>query len=95
MLSFLIYCYSYLLPFSFLQDRARDLAELVGGQALSLAELNSFHPETGMILANTTSIGMQPKVEETPISKVGYVLPIKPSVPSMFLLHPNSFSHIP
>lgn len=50
-------------------DRARDLAELVGGQALTLAELNSFHPETGMILANTTSIGMQPKVEETPISK--------------------------
>ncbi|KAH6832966.1 dehydroquinate dehydratase [Perilla frutescens var. hirtella] len=50
-------------------DRARDLAELVGGQALTLAELNSFHPESGMILANTTSIGMQPKVEETPISK--------------------------
>ncbi|XP_057776470.1 bifunctional 3-dehydroquinate dehydratase/shikimate dehydrogenase, chloroplastic isoform X2 [Salvia miltiorrhiza] len=50
-------------------DRARDLAELVGGQALTLAELNSFHPETGMILANTTSIGMQPNVEETPISK--------------------------
>ncbi|KAK6122628.1 hypothetical protein DH2020_043627 [Rehmannia glutinosa] len=50
-------------------DRARELAELVGGQALSLAELDSFHPETGMILANTTSIGMQPKVEETPVSK--------------------------
>ncbi|KAI3459312.1 hypothetical protein Pfo_015975 [Paulownia fortunei] len=50
-------------------DRARELAELVGGQALSLAELDSFHPESGMILANTTSIGMQPKVEETPVSK--------------------------
>ncbi|PIN14374.1 Pentafunctional AROM protein [Handroanthus impetiginosus] len=50
-------------------DRARELAELVGGQALSLADLSSFHPETGMILANTTSIGMQPKVDETPVSK--------------------------
>ncbi|KAL6526524.1 hypothetical protein OROGR_015614 [Orobanche gracilis] len=50
-------------------DRAREVAELVGGQALSLAELDSFHPENGMILANTTSIGMQPKVEETPVSK--------------------------
>ncbi|KAL3634566.1 hypothetical protein CASFOL_021620 [Castilleja foliolosa] len=50
-------------------DRARELAELVGGQALTLADLDSFHPENGMILANTTSIGMQPKVEETPVSK--------------------------
>lgn len=50
-------------------DRARELADIVGGDALSLAELNSFHPEDGMILANTTSIGMQPKVDETPISK--------------------------
>ncbi|XP_075487097.1 bifunctional 3-dehydroquinate dehydratase/shikimate dehydrogenase, chloroplastic-like isoform X3 [Primulina tabacum] len=50
-------------------DRARELAELVGGQALSLAELDSFHPESGMILANTTSIGMQPKVDETPVTK--------------------------
>ncbi|KAL2244113.1 UNVERIFIED_CONTAM: Bifunctional 3-dehydroquinate dehydratase/shikimate dehydrogenase, chloroplastic [Sesamum indicum] len=50
-------------------DRARELAEIVGGQALSLAELGDFHPESGMILANTTSIGMQPKVEETPVPK--------------------------
>lgn len=50
-------------------DRARELAEVVGGQALTLSQLNNFHPEAGMILANTTSIGMQPKVEETPISK--------------------------
>ncbi|KAL6535357.1 hypothetical protein OROMI_026731 [Orobanche minor] len=50
-------------------DRARELAELVGGQALTLAELDSFHPENGMVLANTTSIGMQPKVEGTPVSK--------------------------
>ncbi|GFP93411.1 bifunctional 3-dehydroquinate dehydratase/shikimate dehydrogenase chloroplastic [Phtheirospermum japonicum] len=50
-------------------DRARELADFVGGQALSLAELDSFYPENGMILANTTSIGMQPKVEDTPVSK--------------------------
>ncbi|KAL3812786.1 hypothetical protein ACJIZ3_014054 [Penstemon smallii] len=50
-------------------DRARELAEIVGGQALSLLELSSFHPESGMILANTTSIGMQPKVDETPVPK--------------------------
>ncbi|XP_002277395.2 bifunctional 3-dehydroquinate dehydratase/shikimate dehydrogenase, chloroplastic isoform X1 [Vitis vinifera] len=49
--------------------RARELADAVGGDALSLADLNNFHPENGMILANTTSIGMQPKVDETPISK--------------------------
>ena len=53
-----------------MQDRARELADIVGGEALSLAELNSFHPEDGMILANTTSIGMQPRIDETPISKV-------------------------
>lgn len=50
-------------------DRAREIADTVGGQALSLSELENFHPEDGMILANTTSIGMQPKVDETPISK--------------------------
>lgn len=50
-------------------DRARELADTVGGDALSLADLEKFHPEDGMILANTTSIGMQPKVDETPIPK--------------------------
>ncbi|GFZ08953.1 dehydroquinate dehydratase, putative [Actinidia rufa] len=50
-------------------DRAKELADTVGGDALSLADLNSFHPENGMILANTTSIRMQPKVDETPVSK--------------------------
>ncbi|PIA44591.1 hypothetical protein AQUCO_01700293v1 [Aquilegia coerulea] len=50
-------------------ERARELADLVGGDALSLAELESFRPEEGMILANTTSIGMQPRVEQTPLAK--------------------------
>lgn len=48
-------------------ERARELANIVGGDAVSLAELESFLPEDGMILANTTSIGMQPNVDETPI----------------------------
>jgi 3-dehydroquinate dehydratase/shikimate dehydrogenase len=51
-------------------DRARELADVIGGDALALSDLDSYHPEDGMILANTTSIGMQPKVDETPISKV-------------------------
>ncbi|KAJ8767531.1 hypothetical protein K2173_017600 [Erythroxylum novogranatense] len=50
-------------------DRAKELANVIGGDAVSLAELGSFHPEHGMILANTTSIGMHPKVDETPIPK--------------------------
>ncbi|KAL8239046.1 hypothetical protein R6Q59_015613 [Mikania micrantha] len=50
-------------------DRARELAEIIGGNALSLADLNTYSPEDGMILANTTSIGMQPNIDETPISK--------------------------
>ncbi|GMN33388.1 hypothetical protein TIFTF001_004125 [Ficus carica] len=50
-------------------ERARDIAETIGGDALSLADLENFHPEDGMILANTTSIGMHPKVDETPLSK--------------------------
>lgn len=51
-------------------DRARELAEIIGGEALSLADLSTYSPEEGMILANTTSIGMQPNIDETPISKV-------------------------
>ncbi|KAL7080985.1 hypothetical protein ACP275_14G012100 [Erythranthe tilingii] len=50
-------------------ERAKELTDIIGGQALSLADLESFHPESGMILANTTSIGMQPKIEETPVPK--------------------------
>ncbi|KAF7837165.1 DnaJ-like subfamily B member 12 isoform A [Senna tora] len=50
-------------------DRARELANTIGGDALALSDLNNYHPEDAMILANATSIGMQPKVDETPISK--------------------------
>ncbi|KAL5995307.1 hypothetical protein ACLOJK_025365 [Asimina triloba] len=50
-------------------ERARELANLIGGDAITLEELNSFQPEKGMVLANSTSMGMHPKVDETPISQ--------------------------
>ncbi|KAL6324368.1 hypothetical protein AAG906_012972 [Vitis piasezkii] len=50
-------------------ERAKDLADKVGGQALTLEEIENFHPEEGMILANTTSVGMKPKINDTPIPK--------------------------
>jgi 3-dehydroquinate dehydratase/shikimate dehydrogenase len=49
--------------------RAQELGNLIGGPALTLAELENYHPEEGMILANTTAIGMHPNVNETPLSK--------------------------
>ncbi|XP_031496373.1 bifunctional 3-dehydroquinate dehydratase/shikimate dehydrogenase, chloroplastic-like [Nymphaea colorata] len=42
-------------------ERAKQLAEAVGGQVIPLSELENFHPEDGMILANTTPVGMTPK----------------------------------
>lgn len=50
-------------------ESAADLASKVGGKAISLNELDDFAPEEGMILVNTTSIGMKPNINETPISK--------------------------
>ncbi|XP_022723003.1 bifunctional 3-dehydroquinate dehydratase/shikimate dehydrogenase, chloroplastic isoform X2 [Durio zibethinus] len=50
-------------------ERAKEHADIIGGDALSLADLVRFHPEEGMILANTTSVGMQPNIDETPIPK--------------------------
>ncbi|XVF62678.1 hypothetical protein PTKIN_Ptkin09bG0027500 [Pterospermum kingtungense] len=50
-------------------ERARELADMIGGNALSLADLAHFHPEEGMILANTTSIGMLPNTDQTPVPK--------------------------
>lgn len=55
-------------------ERAKELADKVGGQAMTLEEVENFHPEKGMILANTTSVGMKPNVDDTPISKVGLPL---------------------
>ncbi|KAH7405267.1 hypothetical protein KP509_15G063200 [Ceratopteris richardii] len=50
-------------------DRAKSLADSLGGEALSLDQLNAFCPVNGMILANTTSLGMHPNISETPIAK--------------------------
>ncbi|GAB2287366.1 hypothetical protein Dimus_021746 [Dionaea muscipula] len=50
-------------------DKAKALASKVGGEALTLDELGDFHPEKGMILANTTSVGMKPGIDQTPIPK--------------------------
>ncbi|KAF2287934.1 hypothetical protein GH714_003324 [Hevea brasiliensis] len=50
-------------------EKAKELASKVGGQAMTLAELKDFHPEEGMILANTTSVGMKPRIEDTPLPK--------------------------
>ncbi|KAL4202575.1 hypothetical protein AMTRI_Chr02g221800 [Amborella trichopoda] len=50
-------------------DRAKILAGLVGGQAMSLSDLENFRPEEESILANSTSVGMYPDIDGTPISK--------------------------
>ncbi|XP_050384135.1 bifunctional 3-dehydroquinate dehydratase/shikimate dehydrogenase, chloroplastic-like [Argentina anserina] len=50
-------------------DKAKILADKVGGEAITLAELANFKPEAGMVLANTTSVGMKPRTDQTPIPK--------------------------
>jgi len=65
-----LFWFSFLILYVCLLERAKVLADIIGGDAITLADLENFHPEDGMILANTTSIGMQPKVNETPVSKV-------------------------
>ncbi|KAJ0080614.1 hypothetical protein Patl1_23432 [Pistacia atlantica] len=50
-------------------ERAKELADKVGGKAMTLEEVEHFHPEEGMVLANTTSVGMKPKIDETPLPK--------------------------
>ncbi|MED6221692.1 hypothetical protein PIB30_057224 [Stylosanthes scabra] len=49
--------------------KAKELAEKVGGEAIVLSELEKFHPEEGTVLANTTSVGMKPNVDHTPLPK--------------------------
>ncbi|KAA0025574.1 bifunctional 3-dehydroquinate dehydratase/shikimate dehydrogenase [Cucumis melo var. makuwa] len=51
------------------EDRARELADHVGGQSESPGDLENFHPENGMILTNATRIGMHPKVDELPFQR--------------------------
>ncbi|KAJ6380136.1 hypothetical protein OIU76_016734 [Salix suchowensis] len=51
------------------QNEPRELADKVGGLAMTLAEAENFHPEDGMVLANTTSVGMTPHTDATPLAK--------------------------
>ncbi|XP_065853587.1 bifunctional 3-dehydroquinate dehydratase/shikimate dehydrogenase, chloroplastic-like [Euphorbia lathyris] len=50
-------------------ERAKELADKVNGKAMTLEEVEHFHPEDGMVLANTTSVGMKPNIDLTPLSK--------------------------
>lgn len=44
----------------------------VSGEALPYECLNRFRPEKGMILANASAMGMEPNIDQTPVSKVLY-----------------------
>ena len=65
-------------------EKAVSLANAIGGQALRLADLETFRPEEGMILANATSLGMQPNIDGTPIPKVA------PQTSSVSLKHSHT-----
>ena len=51
-------------------ERAQALAEACGGTAVSLEQLQSGEVK-GDVLANTTSVGMFPASEDTPVPKAG------------------------
>ncbi|XP_057744266.1 bifunctional 3-dehydroquinate dehydratase/shikimate dehydrogenase, chloroplastic-like [Arachis stenosperma] len=50
-------------------ERAKALAHAVSGEALPYEDLDRFSPQNNMILANASSVGMEPKSNETPIAK--------------------------
>ncbi|KAI3773117.1 hypothetical protein L6452_04316 [Arctium lappa] len=50
-------------------ERGESLARAVSGEALPINHLDAFCPESGMILANCSAIGMEPDVHLTPVSK--------------------------
>ncbi|KAL6013007.1 hypothetical protein ACLOJK_003497 [Asimina triloba] len=50
-------------------ERAKALAQAVGGEARPFEEKDSFCPEKGMILANASAVGMQPRTDQTPVAK--------------------------
>jgi hypothetical protein len=64
-------------------EKAVSLANTIGGEALRLADLETFTREEGMILANATSLGMYPNVDGTPVPKVPLHPPLSlpPSLP--------------
>ncbi|XP_031114844.1 bifunctional 3-dehydroquinate dehydratase/shikimate dehydrogenase, chloroplastic-like, partial [Ipomoea triloba] len=51
------------------EERAKALAKAISGEALPYDRLNDFCPEKGMILANASAIGMQPRTDETLVCK--------------------------
>ncbi|MCO5555329.1 hypothetical protein L7F22_008875 [Adiantum nelumboides] len=53
----------------YFHERAEELANAVGGKALRLDMLDDFCPESGMILANASPVGMHPNVDRSPIKK--------------------------
>lgn len=53
-----------------MKERAKALAQSVSGEAFPIESLGTFCPENGMILANASAIGMEPKINETPVPKV-------------------------
>lgn len=50
-------------------SRAQAVADQIGGQAITLAELDELKATPGFVLANTSAAGMQPHVNESAISK--------------------------
>ncbi|KAF3961312.1 hypothetical protein CMV_014065 [Castanea mollissima] len=50
-------------------ERAKVLANAVSGEALPYECLKRFCPQDGMILANTSAVGMEPNTDQTPVSK--------------------------
>ncbi|GLU07447.1 hypothetical protein SLE2022_244060 [Rubroshorea leprosula] len=50
-------------------ERAKSLADAVSGEALPYECLEKFCPEKGMILANSSAIGMDPNSHQSPIPK--------------------------
>lgn len=72
-------------------ERAKALASAVSGEALPYEYLNTYRPEKGMILANASAVGMQPKIDQTPVCKV-IIHPIV--VPKQKYMYMQADSHM-
>jgi 3-dehydroquinate dehydratase/shikimate dehydrogenase len=49
-------------------QRAQELADKVGGEAITLAQLDEMKAQLGFVLTNSFSVGMQPNFHESPIA---------------------------
>lgn len=54
-------------------ERAKAIAHDVSGEALPYEDLDRFSPESNMILANASAVGMEPNPNESPITKVIFI----------------------